>query len=501
MADIAAATGVATGSVHNFLMRKTKIRLAPATTARLRGRTDPAVVAAVVAARKAGDPASTIAARLGLKPKQVYKICQDNGVVLAPEARRKNTYGVSRGRDYTAAVELRRQGLTVEEIAARTEIPFETLSCELPKHLRMLGTRTMGELRAAAQAHGLQVVSDRPDDHGVARGTAMLCRCGHTFVPSQPLDVLYGRIASCGCVRSAPQLEVEAFVRGLGFDTVRDATGVLPGRQEVDVWVPERRLGIEYCGLYWHGEARLGRSYHRDKLRAAEQAGVRLVTMFEHEWGPRAAGYLRAILGRHDTRVQARKCTWGRLEWAAATAFFEAHHIQGAPAPGTYVAGLTFGDTLVAALCCRHAPTRDAKGRAARWELTRYCVRAGTIVVGGFDRLWTHFLEDVRPPQVVSFSDNRWSAGDLYRRAGFVLSHEVPPSYHYFKGRRLYHKSGFKKADIARKLGPLLPGETEAAAMQRFGYGRIWDCGLRCWVWTPDVSPATLCPCPTRSRR
>ena len=37
------------------------------------------------------------------------------------------------------------------------------------------------------------------------------------------------------------------------------------------------------------------------------------------------------------------------------------------------------------------------------------------------------------------------------------------------------------KWEAEKKLGPLLPGETEYQAMVRFGYDRIWDCGKKKW--------------------
>jgi len=122
------------------------------------------------------------------------------------------------------------------------------------------------------------------------------------------------------------------------------------------------------------------------------------------------------------------------------------------------------------------------------WELTRYCVAAGVRVVGGFQRLWSDFLRQKTPCRVVSFSDRRWSVGDLYRRSGFRHDGVTAPSYWYFRlgYTELHHKSQFTKAKIATKLGALLPHETEYDAMRRFKFERIWDCGLDRWVWEPS---------------
>lgn len=67
---------------------------------------------------------------------------------------------------------------------------------------------------------------------------------------------------------------------------------------------------------------------------------------------------------------------------------------------------------------------------------------------------------------------------------GFSLTHHDDPNYWYtedFYNRR--HRWGFRKSELEKKFGPLLEGETEWAAMQRFGYDRVWDCGTSVWVW------------------
>lgn len=60
---------------------------------------------------------------------------------------------------------------------------------------------------------------------------------------------------------------------------------MLPAGQELDVYVPGRKLAFEYDGLYWHSEeAGRGRGYHLAKTEACEKAGIRLVHVLESEW-------------------------------------------------------------------------------------------------------------------------------------------------------------------------------------------------------------------------
>lgn len=303
------------------------------------------------------------------------------------------------------------------------------------------------------------------------------------------------RTAGAGCHLcsrhvSKGQVEVADFLKSLGLPVVSGERRLLSG-WEIDALVPEYNLGIEYCGLRWHSESFKPRDYHLEKLTRAQTAGIRLVTLFEHEWISRKAvvkAFLSSMLGRFVSRIGARKTQIEALSWGEASAFLDAHHIQGASVRGQILLGLRLGTDLVAVMVCQYSKPRHAGPKEPRWELTRYCVRSGYQVIGGFQKLWSRFIETVRPDFVVSFSDRRWSEGGLYLRSGFTKDGSTAPSYTYFvngKSDRVFHKSLFQRSRIESRLGPILSGETEYDAMKRFGFDRIWDCGLDRWVWRP----------------
>jgi hypothetical protein len=80
------------------------------------------------------------------------------------------------------------------------------------------------------------------------------------------------------------------------------------GGKEIDIYLPQFKVGIEYCGLYWHGEHVLGPTYHKDKLALASAAGIRLVTVFEDEW----LNTPNKVMFRILTLLGASRVTMGR---------------------------------------------------------------------------------------------------------------------------------------------------------------------------------------------
>ena len=72
------------------------------------------------------------------------------------------------------------------------------------------------------------------------------------------LNVLHKTIQSAGYRAksfhgSFAQREIFDFVCSLGFNAEENNRQVLNGK-EIDIWIPERNIGIELDGLFWHKE-------------------------------------------------------------------------------------------------------------------------------------------------------------------------------------------------------------------------------------------------------
>jgi len=53
---------------------------------------------------------------------------------------------------------------------------------------------------------------------------------------------------------------------------------------ELDIWLPEKNIAIEYNGLYWHSDLHKSDDYHRMKWDLCQEKGIRLIQIFEDEW-------------------------------------------------------------------------------------------------------------------------------------------------------------------------------------------------------------------------
>lgn len=99
----------------------------------------------------------------------------------------------------------------------------------------------------------------------------------------------------------------------MGIDNIVENSKSIISPQELDIYLPDYKLAIEYNGLYWHSEqAGLDKNYHIDKTMTCEEKGIRLIHVFSDDWEFKkeiVKSRLRSILGFNSNRIGARKCT------------------------------------------------------------------------------------------------------------------------------------------------------------------------------------------------
>lgn len=110
---------------------------------------------------------------------------------------------------------------------------------------------------------------------------------------------------------SKAEKELALYVESLGLDIVRHGRKTLNG-QELDIYVPSRKIAIEYNGIYWHTEKRgnKGRNYHHDKWLTCKNLGIQLIQIWEDDWN-RNPKQIKRMLA-HKLGLSAEKKVFAR---------------------------------------------------------------------------------------------------------------------------------------------------------------------------------------------
>jgi hypothetical protein len=280
---------------------------------------------------------------------------------------------------------------------------------------------------------------------------------------------------------SKEETELNDFVKSLGLETIKYKFKERITRpQEIDVYSKETGIGIEYCGLYHHGErAGKDRNYHKNKLDMAIKENVQLLTVFSNEWLDRkdqVKGFIRSKLGKNETTVFARKTELKQLGFETARNFLDSYHIQGSTRIQACF-GLFFNGELVAVVS--GAEHHRVNGQ---FTLNRLCFKHNVSVVGGASRLnkaLCSWAKNKGYRKIVTWSDNRWSLGTVYSAMGYTKEEELGPDYFYNSGGVVKSKQSCQKKHLIER-GAI--GNTEKEMALSLGYDRVWDCGKIRWI-------------------
>lgn len=283
--------------------------------------------------------------------------------------------------------------------------------------------------------------------------------------------------------QSKAELEIAEFIKSKGFEVIQNTHSIIPPK-ELDIFIPELNMAIEFDGIYWHSElSNKPKSYHLDKTKECNKKGIRLIHIFEHEWIHKkdlVLSRISNILGQSN-RIYARKCEILELSSKESRPFLDVNHIQGG-CPASIHLGLQYNDNIVAVMTFG----KPRFSKTAEWELIRYSNIMGSSVVGGASRLFKYFIKINQPTNIISYSDIRWNTGNLYTQLGFEHIRDSAPNYFYFsrnKTTELYSRNKFQKHKLEKILEFFDPNLSEWENMKINNYNRIWDCGNSVFVW------------------
>lgn len=308
-------------------------------------------------------------------------------------------------------------------------------------------------------------------DHKVA----IKCRKHGFFSQLPPHHIHFANgCPSCAgeATSSGPERGISDWLISVGERVINNDRNALGGA-ELDIYLPDRKLAIEYHGLYWHSYAQQEtgpqRYRHHFKRTLADRHGITLLQFYEDEWREKQAVIKSMIANRigRSSRIYARKCELGPVD--NPKLFFDHNHLQGHRDAAT-IFGLHADGRVVAALSM-------SKHQDGGYEVIRFANALNMTVVGGFSRLLKYAISELATSRIFTYVDRRYGNGSSYLKAGFMQLGITPPGYRYTKNGITYSRTKFQKCMLAQRLDKFDNNLTEAENMFANGYRRIWDAG------------------------
>lgn len=274
---------------------------------------------------------------------------------------------------------------------------------------------------------------------------------------------------------SKKEKDVVSFLRTFyNGEIIENDRTILEGK-ELDIYILEKKIAIEFNGNYWHSLEYKPSGYHQEKSLECQKRGIRLIHIFEWEWDTKRdkiESLLKNVLGLYDEVIYARDTEFKEITSTEYSDFLLHYHLQGA-VNSEHRFALFYRGSIVSVM-----GIGKSRFNGNEIELHRYCVKSGVRVVGGFSKLLKNAMDCIKINRLVSYVDIGHFDGSGYKAVGFKEIGLTTPNYVYVNEERVLSRYQCQKHRLPQLLGEgYCPELTEWENMYINGFAKIEDCG------------------------
>lgn len=284
---------------------------------------------------------------------------------------------------------------------------------------------------------------------------------------------------------SAMELELLDYINKFGYNVITRDKSILAGK-ELDIYIPEKKLAVEFNGDYWHSSIFKDANYHQQKTIECIKHSIHLIHIFEYEWldadkKEKILNYLNHLLG-DNRKIYARNTDIKIIDRAYSYEFCNKYHLQGGINSADISIGCYNNEELLGVMIFGY----PRFGNDVEYELLRLCWKSDVQVVGGSEKLFKHFINKYNPSSIVSYCDLTKFDGSIYFKLGFSTSkNDITKPNYVWVNKSLNDtltRYQTQKAKLV-KLGLGDESDTEDDIMTNNGYLKIYNSGNVKFLW------------------
>lgn len=242
-------------------------------------------------------------------------------------------------------------------------------------------------------------------------------------------------------------------------------------KYEIDVYLPDIKIGFEFNGLYWHSNKFKEKNYHLDKTNYFSKNGIRIIHIWEDDWinnNDIIKSQVLYHINSISNKIYARKCNIEEIDITSSSNFLNNNHIQGT-CNSVLKLGMFYDKELVSVMTFDKFEGRK-KMNESEWNLNRFCSKKNTIISGASSKFISFFIKNYNPSRIISYADYCWSNGRVYEKLGFIKKYISKPDYKYIINNKRVHKSNLRKSRTKTTL-------TESQYAINNNIFKVYDCG------------------------
>lgn len=339
---------------------------------------------------------------------------------------------------------------------------------------------TVRKIKYVLGLHGISLLSEpkTTKDYLIAK-----CSCGNEF-KNRFHNMQQFNVWSCLRCRkstSAPEKLIFDLLDSLNIEYQIHKKFKDLGNLELDVFIPEKNLGIEINGGYWHSEERKPLSHLKNKKLKFLEKNINVLMFYEIDVNKKLdliKSMILAKINQSPNKIFARKLNFVEIDKEKAKDFFSANHISDSNVCIEKAFGLINAEEELISCIGFSKPRFNNK---YDWEIIRFATKKHTTVIGGLSKL----IKNSKLENIITYADLLYSDGKGYASVGFKKVYTTAPGYFYSKSKyKMYSRMTFQKHKIKKYMEKNQYGitefdesKTELENMQDNGYTRIPNAG------------------------
>lgn len=120
---------------------------------------------------------------------------------------------------------------------------------------------------------------------------------------------------SGGKIKSKAEQELLDYIKSIYSGSIIENTRKIINGYELDLYLPDLQLAIEYNGIYWHSIKYKTKSYHYNKSIACKDKDIRLIHIYEHESIDYIKELISNIINNTEKIDVTKPCNFDKDNW------------------------------------------------------------------------------------------------------------------------------------------------------------------------------------------
>lgn len=266
---------------------------------------------------------------------------------------------------------------------------------------------------------------------------------------------------------SQEELELQNFLKDLNLEFLKHSREIIPP-YELDIFLPQKKIAIEFNGNYWHSTLKKPVDYHKIKSELCEEKGIRLIHIFEYEWfinKESLKSYLKNIFCR-KIRPNLKNSFIKQISENEAKTFIQLNGVFNCNS-SLNLGLFNSNNEILGVMSFSKNNLKDS------YRLNNLAVKACYLPDLIYKNLLSYFENTYHPSEIITYCDRSKFTKSLYENLGFSLKEILPPKYVWVDQNKRVVDETYINALLKKNVQNL----PEDEFMYTLNFKRIYDAG------------------------